>query len=141
MTVIAAVLSLGLNTPVYRWLYDHVWALGGFRAPARFAILVCCGLAVLAGFGFASLQQAPAARRAKRVLFVAVLAVVGIEYGSLPMYLMGRARAGAGHLQVREDARPRRHDRASGVGEPLVRLLVDDALAPAGQRVQRLHPA
>ena len=87
MTIIAAVLSLGLNTPVYRWLYDHVWAFGGFRAPARFAILVCCGLAVLAGFGFAGLQQAPAAPRAKRVLFVAVLAVVGIEYGSLPMYL------------------------------------------------------
>lgn len=87
LTIIAAVLSLGFNTPVYRWLYDHVWALGGFRAPARFAVLVCCGLAVLAGLGFARLQQAPAGPRARRVLFVAVLVAVGIEYGSLPMYL------------------------------------------------------
>jgi hypothetical protein len=86
MTAVAAVLSLGFNGPVYGWLYDHVWALGGFRAPARFAILVCCSLAVLAGFGFASLQNVMSPG-AKRVAFIAVLAAVGIEYGSLPMYL------------------------------------------------------
>ena len=46
MAAIAAALSLGLNGPVYRWLYEHVWVFGGFRAPARFSILACCALAV-----------------------------------------------------------------------------------------------
>jgi len=87
VTAVAAALSLGLNGPVYRWLYDHVWVFGAFRAPARFAILVYCGLAVLAGIGFAWLQQAVPAVQGRRVLFVAVLAAVGIEFGSLPMYL------------------------------------------------------
>ena len=96
MTIVAAVLSLGLNTPVYRWLYEHVWALGGFRAPARFAVLVCCGLAVLAGFGFAHLQRAPADPRARRVLFVAVLASVGIEYR-----LATRCTSGTCHVRCR----------------------------------------
>ena len=88
LTVAAAVLSLGMNTPVYRWLYEHVWAFGAFRAPARFSILACCGLAVLAGFGFSYLQQHTlSVARARSALFVAVLVAVGVEFGSLPMYL------------------------------------------------------
>jgi len=87
MTALAAVLSLGLNSPIYAWLYDHVWALGGFRAPARFSILACCALAVLAGLGFSRLQKIAATPMWQRVVFVTVLVAVGIEYGSLPMYL------------------------------------------------------
>ena len=44
-------LSFGLNGRVYSWLFDHVGALQGFRAPARFAVIACCAIAVLAGFG------------------------------------------------------------------------------------------
>ena len=44
-------LSFGLNGRVYSWLFDHVDALQGFRAPARFAVIACCAIAVLAGFG------------------------------------------------------------------------------------------
>jgi Bacterial membrane protein YfhO len=87
LTAVAAVLSLGLNSPIYAWLYNHVWALGGFRAPARFSILACCALAVLAGLGFSYVQHITTARRWQRVTFVAVLVAVGLEYGSLPMYL------------------------------------------------------
>ena len=87
MTAVAAVLSLGMNTPVYAWLYDHVWALGGFRAPARFSILACCGLAVLAGLGFSWLQEGASQARVRSALLVAVLVLVGIECGSMPMYL------------------------------------------------------
>jgi hypothetical protein len=88
LTVAAAVLSLGMNTPIYRWLYEHVWAFRAFRAPARFSILACCGLAVLAGFGFSYLQQQTLSiARARSALFVAVLVAVGVEFGSLPMYL------------------------------------------------------
>jgi hypothetical protein len=87
MTAVAAVLSLGMNAPVYAWLYDHVWALGGFRAPARFSILACCGLAVLAGLGFSSLQKGASQAPARSALLIAVLVAVGIECGSMPMYL------------------------------------------------------
>ena len=87
MTVVAAVLSLGMNAPVYAWLYDHVWVLGGFRAPARFSILACCSLAVLAGLGFSSLQERASQVRVRSALLIAVLVAVGIECGSMPMYL------------------------------------------------------
>jgi hypothetical protein len=87
IAVVAVLLSLGWNSPIYPWLYSHVWALGGFRAPARFAILFCCSLAVLAGFGFDYLQHALTVSRAQRILFMSVLVAVGVECGSLPMYL------------------------------------------------------
>ena len=88
MTAVAATLSLGLNGPVYRWMYEHLWILGGFRAPARFAILACCGLAVLAGIGFEYLERITSARRIRSGLLVVVLVAVGLECGSGPMYLV-----------------------------------------------------
>jgi hypothetical protein len=84
---LAVVLSFGMNGPVYGWLYDRIRPLQGFRAPARFAILACCALAVLAGFGFQSLRRMVARRRAHEALLAAVLVVIGIEYGSAPMIL------------------------------------------------------
>jgi hypothetical protein len=93
MTVVAAVLSLGMNAPVYAWLYEHVWVLGGFRAPARFSILACCSLAVLAGLGFSSLQERASQVRVRSALLIAVLVAVGIECGSMPMYLKDVPRA------------------------------------------------
>ena len=83
----AVVLSLGCNGPVYGWLYERVRALQGFRAPARFAILACCALAVLAGFGFQSLRRMVRRGPAHNTLLAAVLVVIGIEYGSAPMIL------------------------------------------------------
>ena len=85
--VVAVVLSLGSLGPVYGWLYDHVRALQGFRAPARFAIIACCALAALAGFGFQSLRRMIVHGPAHNALLVAVLVVLGIEYGSAPMIL------------------------------------------------------
>jgi hypothetical protein len=87
LLAIAVVLSLGPAGWVYGWLYTHVRALQGFRAPARFAILACCTLAILSGFGFQSLRRLLRAPRARRSLLVAVLVVVGVEYGSAPMTL------------------------------------------------------
>jgi hypothetical protein len=83
----AVVLSLGTNGWVYGWLYAHVRALQGFRAPARFAVLACCALAILAGFGFQSLRRLVKRPQAQRPLLAAVLVIIGIEYGSAPMTL------------------------------------------------------
>ncbi len=87
MALIASALSLGLNNPVYRVLYQHVWPMQGFRAPARFAILAGCALAVLAGFGFEYLQDRLSRTRLRRGLLVGVLVIVGLESGSAPMRL------------------------------------------------------
>ena len=43
----------------------HVFAFRGFRAPARFAILACCAMSVLAGFGYLVLQRVLAGRPAR----------------------------------------------------------------------------
>jgi len=87
MMAIAVTLSVGYHGPVYRFLYEHVWPMQGFRAPARFAILAGCALAVAAGFGFEYLQERLARSRLRRGLLVAVLVVIATEYGSAPMRL------------------------------------------------------
>ena len=63
-------LSFGANGHTYRLLYDYVPPFRGFRAPARFAMLVALTMSVLAGLGLTRLLE----RRSPR----ARLAVVGI---------------------------------------------------------------
>lgn len=80
-------LSLGLNGTVYTALYRAFFALQGFRAPARFAILAVAALAVLAGFGFRYLEATTKAHPLGRALLVVVLVAIGFEYGSAPARL------------------------------------------------------
>ncbi len=87
LAVLAAALSLGSNLPIYRWLNDHVWVSRGFRAPARFAILASCALAVVAGFGFQALRRVVVPPFMRRGLLVTVLVLIGLECGSAPMIL------------------------------------------------------
>jgi hypothetical protein len=88
LTILAVELSLGLNGAVYRWLYDHVFVFRGFRAPARFAILACCSMSVLAGFGFLFLERhLLAGRPARRLLLATALIAIGVESGSSPLLL------------------------------------------------------
>jgi hypothetical protein len=87
LMLLAAALSLGFNNPVYRLMYAYVWPIQGFRAPARFAILAGCALAVLGGFGFVYLQQRFSGSRFGRGLLVGVLVAISVEYGSAPMHL------------------------------------------------------
>jgi hypothetical protein len=87
LVAFAVELSFGYNGTVYPWLHAHVWAMKGFRAPARFAILACCALAVLAGLGYEYLAARFSTTRVGRWLLVGVLVAVGLEYGSAPMRL------------------------------------------------------
>jgi hypothetical protein len=87
LTILAVELSLGLNGTLYRWLYDHFFAFRGFRAPARFAILACCAMSVLAGFGFLFLERLLAKIPARRLLLVAALIAIGVDSGSSPLEL------------------------------------------------------
>ncbi len=85
--LLAIELSLGMNGALYHWLYDRIFAFRGFRAPARFAILACCAMSVLAGFGFQYLQRVLRAQPARRFLLIAALVAIGVESGSSPMLL------------------------------------------------------
>ena len=93
LTLLAVDLSLGLNGALYRWLYDHTFAFRGFRAPARFAILACCAMSVLAGFGYRLLQQLLAATTVRRALLTTVLVAVVMESGSSPLELAAQPTA------------------------------------------------
>ena len=105
LTMLAVELSLGLNGTLYRWLYDHVFAFRGFRAPARFAILACCAMSVLAGFGFLFLERAAGQRlRHARLLLVAALIAIGVESGSSPLTLAAQPTDGAAGLSIPAEA-------------------------------------
>jgi hypothetical protein len=91
LTLLAVELSLGMNGALYRWLYEHVYAFRGFRAPARFAILACCALSVLAGYGFQYLQRILSAQPARRYLLATVLVGIGLESGSSPLVLSAQS--------------------------------------------------
>ncbi len=87
----AVLLSFGLNAPVYRWLYHHVWALGGFRAPSRFGILVICALGVLAAFGVGAIERRLSGA-ARPALLAGIVLLLIAEYWSAPMFLVSVPR-------------------------------------------------
>jgi len=84
LAALAFDLSLGLNGLIYRWLYAYIWIFQGFRAPARFAVLFLCALAILGGFGFAYLKRRLAA---PRLALIVVLVALGLESGAAPLRL------------------------------------------------------
>ncbi|MEI8130838.1 MAG: YfhO family protein [Leptolinea sp.] len=49
--VVAFVMALGWNTPVFPWLFEHVPTFGLFNGPVRWMILVEVCIILLAGFG------------------------------------------------------------------------------------------
>jgi len=84
MLLLAVELSLGMNGIVYRWLHGTFFAMQGFRAPARFAILAVAALAVLASLGFHIVQAWASRLPLGRAALVIALVLVGVESGSAP---------------------------------------------------------
>lgn len=82
--VMAFDLSLGLNGVVYPWLHAYAVPYRGLRVPARMAMVVGMGLAVLAGYGVARLCRSPRRKPASAVALTAIIALVAIEYFSIP---------------------------------------------------------
>ncbi len=73
------VLSLGLQTPAYGWLYAIFPPMQGLRAAARFGNLFLLAVALLAGMGLAGLRQAYVKGRWSGAWAVALLLLVSIE--------------------------------------------------------------
>jgi hypothetical protein len=76
--------SLGFNGMLYPWLHEHVLPYRGLRVPARMAMLVGFGLAVLAGYGAARITNLLPRRHAAAAAAILALAVAA-EYYSVPM--------------------------------------------------------
>lgn len=80
-------LSLGMYGELYPYLYEHVSAFRGLRAPARAAIFCLMFLAALAARGYAAVAGSikPGARPA---FAGAVLALLIVEYWVAPLQLV-----------------------------------------------------
>jgi hypothetical protein len=83
--VLAFDVSLGFNGMLYPWLHEYVLPYRGLRVPARMAMVVGLGLAILAGYGAARLLRIVPGRRANAALFLLLALVVSAEYRSVPM--------------------------------------------------------
>jgi hypothetical protein len=73
------VLSLGLKTPFYWWLYAAFPPMQSLRAAARFGNLFLLAIALLAGVGLAGLRQTHSGRRWTLAAAIAVVVLVNLE--------------------------------------------------------------
>jgi hypothetical protein len=83
-------MSLGMNSWLYRVLFDNLFIFHSMREPSRAAMPACLGLSVLAGMGAASLARAVARRRTRFAASAfAALVVAGLlfELHAAPMEL------------------------------------------------------
>jgi hypothetical protein len=82
--IVAFEVSLGYNGVLYPWLHDYILPYRGLRVPARMAMVVGFGLAVLAGFGAARLSKMTGGGRRGALVALALTALVSVEYYSIP---------------------------------------------------------
>lgn len=69
----------------FTFFFRHLTGFTGIREPARFAVFVLFGVSVLAGFGWAGIAGRMTNGSLRRVLGIALIAVLNIEYLSLPI--------------------------------------------------------
>ena len=100
--IVAFEVSLGYNGLLYPWLHDYLLPYRGLRVPARMAMVVGLGLAVLAGFGVARLSRMAGGGRRAAIVALALTALVAVEYYSVP--LLARVPSGPSPIY---DALPR----------------------------------
>lgn len=75
-------LSLGFNGLIYPFFHEYVLPYRGLRVPARMAMVVGLGLAVLAGYGASRIQRTLARRGAGNVAFLLLGVLIFVEYRS-----------------------------------------------------------
>jgi hypothetical protein len=72
-------LSLGLKTPLYAWLFNIFPPMQGLRAAARFGNLFLLAIALLAGLGLANIRRARPGRTWITALAVTAVFLVNLE--------------------------------------------------------------
>src|SRR5262249_38100848 len=92
LMIAGVVLSLGPDgvRPLYAFLQQWVYGFQAIRAPARFAVMVVFGLAVLAAVGARGVQRLGSRldARAGQLVPVAIVLLVLIEYANRPLALV-----------------------------------------------------
>ncbi len=79
------VLSLGLATPVYGWLFAVFPPMRGLRAAARFGNLFLFAVAVLGGMGLATLLRSSRLKAQATWLGIALVVLINLESLRAPM--------------------------------------------------------
>ncbi len=74
-TVVGFLLSLGMNSPFFRFLFNYVFIFRSMREPGRAAMIVAVGLSLLAGVGMVGLSRV---LRVKPKTTTAVVMMVGV---------------------------------------------------------------
>src|SRR4051812_3220076 len=80
--VLAFDVSLGFNGVIYRGLYDYFLPFRALRIPARMGLMVGFSLAVLAGYGAASVSRRLPSARAPRAVLITIGILMLAEYAS-----------------------------------------------------------
>ncbi len=147
--VLAFELSLGLNGLLYPWLHAYALPYRGLRVPARMAMIVGLGLAVLAGYGVARVCRSPGRRRGSAALVAIFTMVVAVEY-LLGSRAEARDPGSAARLRPHLGAAGRERGpgaprTAAGRARHPVRadlhVLLDVPLVQARERLQRVQSA
>ena len=90
VVLLSADLSLGLNGLLYPRLLDWWPALHGLRVPARYALFVLAGLAILAALGCERLgERAARSGRGTALIAAAAIVIACVEYRSPQRHLLG----------------------------------------------------
>jgi hypothetical protein len=82
--LLALDVSFGYNGALYPWLHEWVVPYRGLRVPARMAMLVGLGLAILGGYGCARLLQLFRRHAVRAAVLALLLSGVFVEYRSVP---------------------------------------------------------
>ena len=77
--LVGLVLSLGVKTPIYGWLFAVFPPMQSLRAAARFGNLFLLGIAILAGAGLAGLRGGLPEGWRRKTLAVAAVVLVSLE--------------------------------------------------------------
>ena len=85
LALAAADLSFGVNGISYNLLREAIPLFGGFRAPARFGVLVLLSVALLAGSGLARLLSRASSRKRQAVCALLLIGL-SLEYWSAPLH-------------------------------------------------------
>jgi hypothetical protein len=102
--VVGFVLSLGVRTPVYGWLFAVFPPMQSLRAAARFGNLFLLALAVAAGLGLAAVSRGIGSRR-RRAMAIAALLLATLEALRAPIsYRRFNGVPGLYDLLARESA-------------------------------------
>lgn len=79
IAIVSYLLVLGANTPLFYWAYSLVPGMSYFRFPTRFLVFVELAIALLAGFGLATVLGALRGLRRRTWVAAAVLAITAVD--------------------------------------------------------------